>query len=89
MLALLRHQLGDAQIEFPDGQTSRQDVLIGGRPLEVMTVTGNGRVTAVWTVDNESVRDAVDRFRFESDMLAALIFWGREAESLFYISSEV
>ena len=28
MLALLRHQLGDSQIEFPDGQTSQQDVLI-------------------------------------------------------------
>ena len=89
MLALLRHQLGDSQIEFPDGQTSQQDVLIGGRPLEVKTVTGNGQVTAVWTVDNESVRDAIDRFRFESDMLVARIFWGKEAESLFYIPSEV
>ena len=47
------------------------------------------RWTAVWTFDNESVRDTIDRFRFESDMLVARIFWGKEVESLFYIPSEV
>lgn len=88
LIAYLRHVLGDIHIELPSANTSMRDVLVFELPLEIKTVTGNGRVKAKWTADAESAqRDIVD-FAFDADLLLTRIWWGQERDSVFYIPSE-
>ena len=65
------------------------DARVGGIPLEIKTVTGNGDVTCKWTVDSASVGRAMEAFDFSADMWLVRIWWEQEKKSVFYIPMEV
>ena len=89
LIAYLRHILGDMHVELPRANTAMRDVLIFGEPLEIKTVTKNGKVKVKWTADAESVqRDLVD-FEFTADLLLVRIWWGIKKDSIFYIPLDV
>ena len=88
LLGLLYDQLGPASISLPESGRSGQNVLVDGRPLDIKTVSGNGKVKAKWTADDASAKSAIDEFVFQADMLLVRIYWGQEQDSVFYISRE-
>ena len=89
ILGYLISQLGEVNVQLPAPGASMVDASVAGIPLEIKTVTGRGLVTAKWTSDNESVDQVLDAFAFASDMLLVRVWWGRHADSVFYIPHEV
>ena len=88
LVAFLRRALGDIHIELPTANTSMRDVLVFGKPLEIKTVTGTGKVKVKWTADTLSAQKDIESFEFTSDILLVRIWWGYERESLFHIPVE-
>ncbi len=89
LIAYLRHTVGDMHIELPTANSAMRDVMIFGHPLEIKTVTRNGKVKAKWTADTASAQNDIGRFEFTSDLLLVRIWWGAEQDSIFYIPVEV
>ncbi len=89
IIAYLRHTLGDMHIDLPAANSPMRDVLIFGQPLEIKTVTRNGKVKAKWTADTASAESDISEFEFTSDLLLVRIWWETERDSVFYIPMEV
>lgn len=85
VIGFLKYHMGSDKITLPGDGHSQKDVLIGGRRLEIKTVTGNNPVKAKWTVDNQSVTKAMDDFDFYADFLIFRIFWDKNLDSVFYL----
>jgi len=69
--------------------TSGRDVILKGERISIKTVTGNGKVKAVWTVDQKSAKTFKDTYKPDDNILLARTFWGKTKSSLFYIPLEV
>ena len=89
IVGFLISKLGFHAIEFPESGNTVADVLVGGVPLQIKTVTGNGEVTAKWTADAVSAREVIENFEFESDLWLVRIWWEEKRRSVFYVPREV
>ncbi len=89
ILGYLRSRLGEMTVRLPQPGESMVDARVGGIPLEIKTVTGNGEVTGKWTVDSASVARTMEEFDFTADMWLVRIWWMEERKSIFYIPREV
>jgi len=65
------------------------DVIIGNQGVSIKTITGNGGVKAVWTVDAKSSRKFIDNYKPKCDIILVQIWWGLEKDSFFLIPLEV
>lgn len=89
LVALLIYKFGHENVKIDIPITSPEvDVIVLGQPLSIKTVTDNGGVKVVWTVDWQSVDDFVQRYEPTYDMLLAQIRWGSQG-GLFLIPKEV
>lgn len=77
LIALLMYKFGaenvDANVPITETQV---DVRLFGEPISVKTITGNGGVKAVWTVDAQSAANFIKNYEPECDILLAQIKWG-------------
>ncbi|MYA59853.1 MAG: hypothetical protein F4X40_04760 [Chloroflexi bacterium] len=89
ILGFLISKLGEIAVRLPSPGDAQADVLVGGSPLEIKTVTGRGDVTAKWTADTASAQHVIDTFAFRSDMWLVRIWWDRTETSVYYIPREV
>ncbi|MBS3091323.1 ThaI family type II restriction endonuclease [Candidatus Pacearchaeota archaeon] len=87
---LLIYKFGEANVntEIPITE-SETDVIVAGKNLSVKTITGNGGVKAVWTVDAESSKNFIDNYIPKCDILLIRIWWGENKDSLFFIPLNV
>src|SRR3990167_6908787 len=87
---LLIYKFGEVNVntEIPITE-SETDVILAGKNLSVKTITGNGGVKAVWTVDAESSKNFVDNYVPKCDILLIQIWWGEDKDSFFFIPLEV
>jgi len=87
---LLIYKFGEEKVntEIPITE-SETDVIVNGENLSVKTITGNGGVKAVWTVDAESSKNFVDNYVPKCDILLIQIWWGEDKDSFFFIPLEV
>ena len=87
---LLIYKFGEEKVntEIPITE-SEIDVIVDGENLSVKTITGNGGVKAVWTVDAESSKNFIDNYVPKCDILLIQIWWGEDKNSLFFIPIEV
>ena len=87
---LLIYKFGEANVntEIPITE-SETDVIVAGKNLSVKTITGNGGVKAVWTVDAESSKNFIDNYIPKCDILLIQIWWGENKDSLFFIPLNV
>jgi len=87
---LLIYKFGEVNVntEIPITE-SETDVIVAGKNLSVKTITGNGGVKAVWTVDAESSKNFIDNYIPKCDILLIQIWWGENKDSLFFIPLNV
>lgn len=52
------------------------DVMLDGRGISIKTITNNGGVKAVWTVDAESARNFVRNYKPKCDIILVQVCWG-------------
>lgn len=65
------------------------DVKVGNREVSIKTITGNGGVKAVWTVDAESSRKFIEKYKPKCDIILVQIWWGKTKDSFFLIPLKV
>src|SRR3989344_7730653 len=65
------------------------DIVVGGKNLSIKTITGNGGVKAVWTVDAESSTRFIQNYEQKCDILLIQIWWNENKDSFFFIPVEV
>ncbi len=90
LIALLLYAFGEKRVnpEFAITSTEK-DVEIDGNPLSIKTITDNGNIKAVWTVDAESAIRWANNYSPKMDILLAQICWGTKEGGLFLIPSNV
>ena len=76
IIALLIYKFGKENVETKIPITEPEiDVRLFGEPISIKTVTGNGGVKAVWTVDAQKAREFLDNYSPVCDMLIVQINW--------------
>ena len=65
------------------------DIVIAKKNLSIKTITGNGGIKAVWTVDAESSARFIQNYEPKCDMLLIQIWWNENKDSFFFIPVEV
>src|SRR3989338_897885 len=77
IIALLIYRYGkdnvDTNIPITEPET---DVIVKGVPYSIKTITGNGGVKAVWTVDASSAANFISNYKPKCHILLIQINWG-------------
>lgn len=89
IVGFLLSKLGFDAVELPERGNPLTDVLVGGIPLQIKTVTGSGEVTVKWTADTASAREVIENFIFESDLWLVRVWPAEHKKSVFYVPREV
>ncbi len=86
IISLLIHYFGRENIDADLPITEPEaDVLLNGQKMSIKTITGNGGVKAVWTVDAQSARNFINNYTPWCDIIFAQIFWGNNKGGLYLI----
>lgn len=89
IIALLIYKFGEENIDVSIPITEREvDVRLFGKSISIKTITGQGGVKAVWTVDAQSARGFISNYIPKADILLAQIKWGARG-NLYYMPLEV
>ncbi len=90
IIALLLHAFGDKAVnpEFAITETEK-DVELGGKAISIKTITNNGYVKAVWTVDTDSAQRWTSSYEPKMDMILVQICWDTKNGGMFLIPAEV
>ena len=77
IIALLIYRYGKEKVntEIPITEPEA-DVIVKGTPYSIKTITGNGGVKAVWTVDALSAKNFIDNYFPKCNLLLIQINWG-------------
>jgi len=87
---LLIYKFGESKINTDIPITEPEtDVVVAGKNLSIKTITGNGGVKAVWTVDAESSMRFIQNYEPKCDILLIQIWWNENKDSFFFIPIEV
>lgn len=77
IIALLIHKYGkesvNTNIQITEAET---DVIVNGVPYSIKTITGNGGVKVVWTVDASSAASFIENYAPKCNILFIQINWG-------------
>ena len=77
IIALLIYKYGKEKINTDIPITeSETDVMVKGVPYSIKTITGNGGVKAVWTVDASSAKSFIDNYSPKCNLIFIQINWG-------------
>ena len=83
-------EFGDLVGTDSGGITRGRDITLDGIPLSIKTVTGNGEIKVLWTVDPLKIGMEISRDYTPSyDIFLVNVFWGKNRDSVFYIPTEV
>ncbi len=88
--ALLFHKFGEENVNTDIPITEPEtDVKVGGKEVSIKTITGNGGVKAVWTVDAKSSKNFIKNYKPKCDIILVQTWWEKEKDSFFLIPVEV
>lgn len=89
IIALLLHIYGKKKVNTEIVVTkSEVDVLLNDKPISIKTITGNGGVKAVWTVDAKSSQNFINSYVPKCDIILVQIFWNSNKGGVFFIPLE-
>lgn len=90
IIALLLHAFGAKAVnpEFAITATEK-DVELNGKSISIKTITNNGYVKAVWTVDADSAQRWASSYEPKMDMILVQICWDTKDGGMFLIPVEV
>lgn len=88
--ALLIHKFGEENVNTDIPTTEPEtDVKVGGKEVSIKTITGNGGVKAVWTVDAKSSENFIQNYKPKCDIILVQTWWEKKKDSFFLIPVEV
>ncbi len=73
IIAMLIYKYGNTNISITEAET---DVIVKNIPYSIKTITGNGGVKAVWTVDASSAANFIENYNPKCHILLIQINWG-------------
>jgi hypothetical protein len=87
---LLIHKFGEKNIDTHIRTTEPEtDVRVYGKEVSIKTITGNGGVKAVWTVDAKSSKNFIKVYKPKCDIILVQTWWGKNKDSFFLIPIDV
>ncbi len=90
IIALLIHRYGKENVNTNIPITEPEtDVIVKGTPFSIKTITGNGGVKAVWTVDASSASNFISNYKPKCPILLIQINWGFKKGGFALIPLEV
>lgn len=90
IVALLIHKFGRTKVDTEIPTTENEiDVILNGREISIKTITNNGGIKAVWTVDADSSKNFLNNYKPKCDILIVQTWWGHTKNSFFYIPLSV
>jgi hypothetical protein len=76
LIALLIYKFGEENVDYKLPITEPEvDVKLFGAPISIKTITGQGGVKAVWTVDATSAKDFIEKYTPKADIILVQINW--------------
>lgn len=76
LVALLVHVFGEDKVETQIPITRyEEDVRVLGKPISIKTITGNGGIKVIWTVDAQKALQFFKSYKPTCDMLLTVILW--------------
>ncbi|MBI2042975.1 ThaI family type II restriction endonuclease [Candidatus Pacearchaeota archaeon] len=88
--ALLIYKFGeenvDTEIPITEPET---DIVVGEKNVSIKTITKDGGVKAVWTVDAQSSKKFIESYKPRCDIILVQIWWSLEKDSFFWIPISV
>lgn len=88
--ALLIYKFGKENVNTNIPITEPEtDIIVGGEDISIKTITANGGVKAVWTVDAQSSQNFINNYKPKCGILLIQIWWGLEKDSFFFVPLEV
>lgn len=87
IIGLLIHRYGEKAVDTDITiTTSEVDVKVNGHAFSIKTITGiNSRIKVSWTVDAQSSKHFVEKYKPKCDILLAQISWGTNKGGFFLI----
>ena len=90
IIALFIYKFGEEKVNAEIPITEPEvDVFVNNRPYSIKTITGNGGIKAVWTVDAESSANFIKMYEPKCAIFLTQIFWGQEKDSVWLIPLKV
>jgi len=87
---LLIHKFGEKNVDTEIPTTEPEmDVKVFGRGISIKTITENGGIKAIWTVDAESSGRFIRDYRPKCDIILIQVWWGKNKESFFFIPLKI
>lgn len=84
------NEFGDKVVTEEGGITRGKDIYLCEVPLSIKTVTNNGEVKVLWTVDPLKIGIEISRDYSPSfDIFLVNIYWDKNKDSIFYIPTSV
>lgn len=88
LIGFFYNTIGSGQIRtMKHGNQRGHDLMVCGKELSIKTVTKNGGIKILWTVDQGSI--ANESLIPDCDIFLVQIWWGENCRSIFYIPLEV
>ena len=89
IIAFLIYVFGEQNVNTQVRITEPEiDVFLGNKPFSIKTITGNGYVKAVWTVDVQSATNFINNYKPKCDILLVKINWKSKDGGFFIIPLE-
>lgn len=90
IIALLIHKYGRKRINSNISITEPEtDLLLDNKPISIKTITRNGGVKAVWTIDAQSSENFIKKYVPKCDIILIQIFWNSTKGGFYFIPLEV
>jgi len=89
IISFLINTFGNESVETFRITEPEADVKVNGIPLSIKTITGNGGIKAVWTVDASSAQTFLKNYQPKCDIILVKIDWKTGKGGLFVIPIEV
>lgn len=88
LIAYFIYKFGEKNVIVDLPPTEHEiDVVVNNKSYSIKTITGDGGVKVVWTVDREKVLDFIKKYHPKCDLILVNIRWNEEG-SLFLIPLE-